>query len=56
MVDKVTQLPSSPREDPLSPEVRPSVDALPLFERETNTMSQGELDRLRVSFSFPSSI
>ena len=34
---KVTQLPSSPREDPPSPEGSPSVDTRPPLERETNT-------------------
>ena len=56
MADKVTQLPSSPREDPPSPEVRPSVDAFPPTERKTNIMTRGELGRLRESFSFPPSI
>ena len=33
-----------------------SVDALSPIEWETNTMTQGELNRLRESCSFPSSI
>ena len=56
MADEVNKLPSSHRKDPPSPKLRPSADALPPIERETNTMSQGELDCLRESFYFPSSI
>ncbi|GFS32018.1 hypothetical protein Acr_00g0020440 [Actinidia rufa] len=56
MADKVTRLPSSPREDLPSPEGSPSIDAPPPLERETNTMTHGELDHLRESCSFPSSI
>ncbi|GFZ20830.1 hypothetical protein Acr_28g0015350 [Actinidia rufa] len=46
MTDEVTQLPSSPREDPLSPEGSPSNDSLPPIEKETNTMTQDKLDCL----------
>ncbi|GFZ03502.1 hypothetical protein Acr_16g0001260 [Actinidia rufa] len=53
---KVTQLPFSPREDPPSPEGSPSVDTRPPLERETNTLTQGELDHLRESCSFPAGI
>ena len=56
MADEVTQLPSSLRKDLPSSEVRPSAYALPPIERETNIMTQGELDCLRESFSFPPSI
>ena len=52
MSAKVTQLPSSHKEDPLSPKGSPSVDIRPPLERETNTMTQGELDHLRESYSF----
>ncbi|GFZ09274.1 hypothetical protein Acr_20g0010820 [Actinidia rufa] len=55
MADEVTQLPSSPTEDPPSPEGRPSADP-PLIDRETNIMTQSELNCLRESCSFPSSI
>ena len=44
MADEVTRLPFSPKEDPTPP-----------IERETNTMTQDELDHLRESCSFPSS-
>ncbi|GFY81052.1 hypothetical protein Acr_01g0008610 [Actinidia rufa] len=53
MDDVITQLPSSPREDPLSPECSPSVATPPPIEREINIMTQGELDCLRESYSFP---
>ena len=65
MADEVNQLPLSPREDLPSPEVRSSTDtfefrpsayALSPIERETNTMSQGKLDCLKESISFPSNI
>ncbi|GFS36232.1 hypothetical protein Acr_00g0044830 [Actinidia rufa] len=49
MSAKVTQL---PWKDPPSPEGSPSVDTRPPFDRETNTMTQGELNRLRESCSF----
>ncbi|GFY81051.1 hypothetical protein Acr_01g0008600 [Actinidia rufa] len=55
MADEVTQLPSSPREDPLSPVASPFATS-PLVERETNIMTQNELDLLRESHSFPSSV
>ena len=53
---EVTQLPSSHREDP--PSLKGSLLAAlpPPTEKEANTMTQGELDRLRESCSFPSSI
>ena len=56
MASEDTQLPFCLRIDTPSPEVKPSTDDLPLIEKETNTMSQGELDCLRKLFSFPSSI
>ena len=56
MADEVIQLPSFPRQDTCSPGVKPLADDLPPIERETNTMSQGKLDRLRELFSFPSNI
>ena len=56
MTDEVTQLPSSPRKDTPSPEVRPLADDLPSIERETNTISQDEMDHLRELFFFPSNI
>ena len=56
MADEVNQLPSSPQENPPSPEASPSVTTPPPTERETNIMTQDELDFLRGSHSFPSSI
>ncbi|GFS30400.1 hypothetical protein Acr_00g0011720 [Actinidia rufa] len=63
MTTEVTQCPLSPREDPSdnegdpsSNEGSPSVDTRPLPERETNMMTQGELDRLRESCFFSSAI
>ena len=56
MEDEVTFLPSSSREDPPSPERSPLVDASPPIERETNTMTQGELDHFRESYYFLSNI
>ncbi|GFS30824.1 hypothetical protein Acr_00g0014360 [Actinidia rufa] len=53
MTIEVTQYPSSPREDSSDNEGSPSVDTQPLPNRETNIMTQGELDRLRESRSFP---
>ena len=38
--------------DTPSPEVRPSANVLPPIEKETNTMTQGDLDRLIESNSF----
>ncbi|GFZ21900.1 hypothetical protein Acr_29g0010620 [Actinidia rufa] len=42
--------------DPPIPEGNPSVATCPPVERETNIMTQDELDRLRESYSFPPSI
>ena len=56
MASEVTRLPSSPREDTPSPEVRPSADVLPSIEKKTNSMTQGDLDCLRESYSFPPSL
>ena len=46
MADEITQLPSSPREDPSSLEGSPSADALPSLERETNNMTHDKVERL----------
>ncbi|GFY91246.1 hypothetical protein Acr_07g0014420 [Actinidia rufa] len=54
--DEVIQLPSSPREDHPSPEGSPSADVSLSIEKETNIMTQDELDHLRESCSFPSNI
>ena len=49
-------LPPSPREDPSHPEGSPSADTPPPIERETKTMTQGDLDRLRESCSVLSGV
>ncbi|GFZ06652.1 hypothetical protein Acr_18g0008220 [Actinidia rufa] len=56
MADEVTRLLSSLREDPTSAEGSPSADPLPPIEREINTTTQDELDRLRESCSISSGI
>ncbi|GFZ14704.1 hypothetical protein Acr_24g0008940 [Actinidia rufa] len=56
MANEVTQLPSSLGEDPSSPEGSPSIATPALVERETNIMTQDELDHLRESHSFPLSV
>ncbi|GFZ09876.1 hypothetical protein Acr_21g0004750 [Actinidia rufa] len=56
MSAEVTQLPFSPREDPPSLEGSPSTDTRPSLEKVTNTMAQGELDRLRESYSISDGI
>ncbi|GFY93730.1 hypothetical protein Acr_09g0001760 [Actinidia rufa] len=56
MSTEVTQLSSSPREDPPSHEDSPLVDTRPSLERVTNTMTQGELDCLRESCSISTGI
>ena len=53
MADEITRLSSSPRKGSPSLEVKPSADVLPPIEKETNTMTQGHLDRLKESYSFP---
>ena len=53
MTIEVTQYPSSTREDSSGNEGSPSIDTQPLLEKETNIMTQGELDRLWKSCSFP---
>ena len=56
MTDEVNQLPSSSRvESPDNEGVLP-VDDQPSPQREINTMTQGDLDRLRESCSFPAGI
>ncbi|GFS38400.1 hypothetical protein Acr_00g0057300 [Actinidia rufa] len=55
MANEVTQLPSSPREDPSSFEGSLS-NVLPSPIDKDNIMTQGELDYLRESCSFPSRI
>ncbi|GFS45989.1 hypothetical protein Acr_00g0099370 [Actinidia rufa] len=55
MEDKVTRLPSSPREDPSSPESSP-LAIFPLVKREMNVMTPEDLEQLRGSCSIPSSI
>ena len=47
MSAEVTQLPFSPSEDPPSPKGSLLVDIRSPLEREVNTMTQGEIDRLR---------
>ncbi|GFY84531.1 hypothetical protein Acr_03g0013050 [Actinidia rufa] len=56
MADEVTQLPSLPQENPPSPEASPSIATPSPIERETNIMTKNELDLLKESHSFPSSI
>ena len=53
MMTEATQDPSSFREDLYDNEGSPSIDTRPPPERETNTMTQGKLDRLKKSCSFP---
>ncbi|GFZ19633.1 hypothetical protein Acr_28g0003380 [Actinidia rufa] len=55
MADEVNQLPSSPRENPPSPEASHVATPVPI-ERETNIMTQDGLDLLRESYSFPLSV
>ncbi|GFZ01026.1 hypothetical protein Acr_14g0006610 [Actinidia rufa] len=52
----VTQYPTSPRDDSSRNEGSPSIDTRPPPERETNIMTQGKLDRLWESCSFPARI
>ena len=56
MADEVTQLPSSPRENPSNPEGSPSVVLAFQIEKETKIRTQGDLDCLKESFSFPLNI
>ncbi|GFZ05248.1 hypothetical protein Acr_17g0008200 [Actinidia rufa] len=56
MMTKVTQYPYSPREDSSGNDGSPSIDTRPPLERETNIMTQGELDHLQESCSFPARI
>ncbi|GFZ05434.1 hypothetical protein Acr_17g0010060 [Actinidia rufa] len=64
MTAEVIQYPSSPREHPsdneesplVEDEGSPLVDIQPPPERKTNTITHGELDRLKESCSFPSGI
>ena len=56
MADKVTQLPSLPKENPPSPKGSPLVATPPPVERETNIMTQDELDLFRESHSFSPSV
>ena len=53
MTIEVTQYPSSPREDSFVSEGSPLIDTRPSSKRETNIMTQGELDRLQESCYFP---
>ena len=59
MMDEVNQLSSSPLEesplqdDPSNHGKNPEIDKQPPLEREVNIMTQGDLDRLRESRSFP---
>ena len=55
MANEVTRLPSSHKEDSPSLDVRPSADVFPPTEKETNTMSQCDMDCLRESYSFQTS-
>ncbi|GFY86457.1 hypothetical protein Acr_05g0000960 [Actinidia rufa] len=56
MANEVSQLPASPLENPPSTEASPSVATPSLIERETNIMTQEELDRFRESYSLPPSV
>ena len=53
---EVTQYPSSPIEDSSENERSPSIDTRPPPKRKTNIMTQGKLDRLQESCSFPTGI
>ena len=53
MTDEVNQLSSSPKVESPDNEGVPSVDDRPSPKREINTMTQGDLDHLRESCSFP---
>ena len=50
---EITQYPSSPRENSFDSEGSPLIDTRPPLGRETNIMTQGKLDFLRESCSFP---
>ena len=50
---EVTKYPSSPKEESFGNEGDPSIDTKPPPEREMNIMSQGKLDHLWKSCSFP---
>ncbi|GFZ17514.1 ubiquitin carboxyl-terminal hydrolase-related protein [Actinidia rufa] len=62
MTDEVNQLPSyppeesPPRDEPSDHGGNPEIDTRTPFENEFNIMTQGDLDRLRESCSFPSGI
>ena len=62
MTDEVNQLPASfpeesPfRDEPSDHEGNPVIDTRTPLEKEFNVMTQGDLDCLRESYSFPSGI
>ena len=56
MTTEVTQYPSSPREESFDNEGNHSIHIRPPPERETNIMTQGKMDRLLESCSFPTKI
>ena len=56
MTDEVNQFSSSPKVEPPNNEGVPLIDDRPLPKREINTMTQGDLDCLRESCSFPTGI
>ena len=62
MTEKVNQLPSSPPEEsPLQDDSSdhredPEMSTSSPLEKETNVMTQGDLDRLREAYSFPAKI
>ena len=62
MKDEVNQLPSSPleesstRDESSDQEGNPDIDICTPLEKEFNIMTQGNLDRLRELYSFPSGI
>ena len=53
MEEVVNEYPSSPKKDSPGNDGDPLMDIRPPPERETNTMTQGELDHLREPCSFP---
>ena len=62
MMDEVNQLPSSPleesppRDESSDHEENSEIDTRTPLEKEFNIMTQGNLDCLRESYSFPSGI
>ena len=62
MTNEINQLPSSPpKESPLRDDSSdhredPEMSTSSPLEKETNVMTQGDLDRLREAYSFPAEI